>query len=502
MIKNSQNLFLWLWLCISVSLSFSSQAVDCDTDTIGLCTPTIEEIIEQSITETIEYESGGYTITTTTTTDTTTTTVTNEDSGDLLDGDNGYVVSSKEGDMDIDWGGQGPATMPSGSGCGQLGTDKCAEITGSGNSTSTMGVEGMGTTYIQTVDISNLSFDKGGRTNYSIKVDKQDSSDSIYMHITGKNGQTNVFSGTDILSASGTDSGYQSYEGGWDFSGSLTTVIIEIGGRDINLSIGPLFDDVTVNVLYNVVNTIITQSITSVEMFIALNIDAPEDVIDVVEDIFDSNEMNEDFVLEPIQIDEVDYDAVVVEIEEIEMAEIQIEVMEMEIEVEAELELEIEETVEETIEVTEDIKEEAPQETEAKEEVKEEESESQTEVTANKEEKPQEEKQEKKEETEKPKEVAKKESSKEKAVKKIMKKIDDKKRYDDVSQTKTLVVMQVLGNTKTFFESQQALNDRVDFFSDLSLPDTVISDNNMASYLLFAGSDGLMNEMIDSQWQN
>ena len=493
---------LWLWLCISVSLSFSSQAVDCDTDTIGLCTPTIEEIIEQSITETIEYESNGYTVTTTTTTDTTTTTVTNEDSGDLLDGDNGYVVSSKEGDMDIDWGGQGPATMPSGSGCGQLGTDKCAQITGSGNSTSAMGVEGMGTTYIQTVDISNLSFDKGGRTNYSIKVDKQDSSDSIYMHITGRNGKTNVFSGTDILSASGTNSGYQSYEGGWDFSGSLTTVIIEIGGRDINLSIGPLFDDVTVNVLYNVVNTIITQSITSVEMFIALNIDAPEDVIDVVEDIFDSNEMNEEFVLEPIQIDEVDYEAVVVEIEEIEMAEIELEVMEMEIEVEAELELEIEETVEETIEVTEDIKEEAPQETEAKEEVKEEESESETEVTANKEEKPQEEKQEEKEETEKPKKIAKKESSKEKAVKKIMKKIDDKKRYDDVSQTKTLVVMQVLGNTKTFFESQQALNDRVDFFSDLSLPDTVISDNNMASYLLFAGSDGLMNEMIDSQWQN
>jgi len=493
---------LWLWLCISVSLSFSSQAVDCDTDTIGLCTPTIEEIIEQSITETIEYESDGYTITTTTTTDTTTTTVTNEDSGDLLDGDNGYVVSSKEGDMDIDWGGQGSASMPSGSGCGQLGTDKCAQITGSGNTTSAMGVEGMGTTFIQTVDISNLSFDKGGRTNYSIKVDKQDSSDSIYMHITGRNGKTNVFSGTDILSASGTDSGYQSYEGGWDFSGSLTTVIIEIGGRDINLSIGPLFDDVTVNVLYNVVNTIITQSITSVEMFIALNIDVPEDVIDVVEDIFDSNEMNEEFVLEPIQIDEVDYEAVVVEIEEIEMAEIELEVMEMEIEIEAELELEIEETVEETIEVTEDIKEEAPQETEAKEEVKEEESESEIEVTANKEEKPQEEKQEEKEETEKPKEVAKKESSKEKAVKKIMKKIDDKKRYDDVSQTKTLVVMQVLGNTKTFFESQQALNDRVDFFSDLSLPDTVISDNNMASYLLFAGSDGLMNEMIDSQWQN
>ena len=488
-----------LWLFGSVSLSFSSKAVDCTTDTIGLCSPTIEEIIEESITEEIIHEADGITIITTTTTDNTTTTVINEDSGDLLVGDNGYVVSSKEGDMDIDWGGQGPASMPSGSGCGQLGTDKCAQITGSGNSTSTMGVEGMGTTFIQTVDISNLSFDKGGRTNYSIKVDKQDSSDSIYMHITGKDGSTNVFSGTDILSASGTNSGYQSYDGGWDFSGSLTTVIIEIGGRDINLSIGPLFDDVTVNVLYNVVNTIVTQTITSVEQFIALNIDAPEDVIDVVEDIFDSNEMvetDEGYELEPITIDEPSYDEVELEIQEIEIAEIEVEVMEMEIEVEAEIELEIEETVEETIEATEDIKEEAPKESESKEE----ESESTNEVVEEKKEQQIEKEQEEKEEVEKPKETVKKESSKEKAVKKIMKKIDDKKRYDDVSQTKTLVVMQVLGNSKTFFDTQQALNDRVDFFSDLTLPDTVISDNNIASYFLFAGSDGLMNDMIMQQW--
>ena len=28
-----------------------------------------------------------------------------------------------------------------------------------------------------------------------------------------------------------------------------------------------------------------------------------------------------------------------------------------------------------------------------------------------------------------------------------------------------------------------------------------ISDNNIASYFLFAGSDGLMSDMIDSQWQ-
>ena len=169
---NSKSFYFWLWLCISVSLSFSSKAVDCSTDTVGLCTPTIEEIIDETITETIEYEADGYTVTTETTTNTTTTTVTNEDSGDLLDGDNGFVQPRFEGDMDQDFGGQGPASMPSGTGCFKLGIDKCAQITGSGNSTSTMGVEGMGTTFVNTVDISSLDIENGGRTNYTIKVDK------------------------------------------------------------------------------------------------------------------------------------------------------------------------------------------------------------------------------------------------------------------------------------------------------------------------------------------
>jgi len=489
---NLKGLCFTLWLFISVFLSFSSKGVDCDTDTIGLCTPTIEELIEEVITETIEHEADGITITTTTETTTTTTTVTNEDSGNLLDGDNDFVTSKFEGDMDIDWGGQGPASMPSGSSCGQLGTDKCAMITGSGNSTSVNGVSGMGTTFVNTIDISDLNFDKGGKTNYTIKVDKQDSSDSIYMHITGKNGNTNVFSGTDILSASGTNSGYQSYEGGWDFSGSLTTVIVEVGGRDINLSIGPLFDDVTISVLYNVVNTIVTQSITSVEMFIALNIDSPEDVIDVVEDIFESNDMVETdsgYELEPIDMNEPSYESVEIEIEEIKIAEIEIEVVEMEMELEMELEMEMETSTEEPAEEPAEAKEETK--TVSNEIESEPDQESVEEVKT----------EEKKEKTVE-KTVQKKESSKEKAVKKIMKKISDKKRYDNISQTKTLVVMQVLGNTKNFFESQQVLNDRVDFFSNVRIPDTVISDNDMASYFLFIGSDGLINDMIDSQWQN
>ena len=61
--------------------------------------------------------------------------------------------------------------------------------------------------------------------------------------------------------------------------------------------------------------------------------------------------------------------------------------------------------------------------------------------------------------------------------------------------------MQVLGNSKTFFDSQKTLLDRQGFFSDATLPDTIIPNNNMAQYLLFAGSDGMMNEMINSQWE-
>jgi hypothetical protein len=533
---------LWLLLCLYPSYS---KAVDCDTDTVGLCTPTIEQIIEESSIETIEFQDGGILTTTETTTTTTTTTVTNEDSGDILDGNNDYVVSSKEGDMDIDWGGQGPATMPSGSTCGQLGTDKCAMITGSGNSTSNMGVSGMGTTFINTINISDLNFTHGGRTNYEIKVYKPDAQDSIYMHITGKNGTTNVFNGTDILSASGTNSQYGQYSGGFNFSGSLTSIIIEVGGRDINMAVGPMFDDVQVNVLYNVVNTIVEQTITSVEMFVALNTDAPEEVLEVVEDIFEVNAPVETDVgldFEPIETEDITYESVEIEIAEIEIQEIdvasidmsdtnvEVSVIEVEAEVQMELEMELETEIEIDIDVggeentetaTESTQE--PKQTEnnqaendasntneepteesveeTTEESNEETNESKSIESEQKSEEKQEQQQEKTEKDAKTKVVQKKSSSKEKAAKKVLKKIDDKKRYDESSQIKTLVVMQVLGNTKTFFESQQQLNDRAEFFTDFTLPDAVISDNDLAGYFLFIGSDGIMNEIVESQYK-
>ena len=41
----------------------------------------------------------------------------------------------------------------------------------------------------------------------------------------------------------------------------------------------------------------------------------------------------------------------------------------------------------------------------------------------------------------------------------MIKKINDKERYDDAAQMKTLIVMQILGNTKTFFDTQSTIVD-------------------------------------------
>ena len=544
-----------VWLCILASLPSSLRA-ECPVTATGLCTPGVEETIVEDILETTEHGADGYTVTTETTTTTTTVTTTNEDSGDLLDGDNDYVTSKYEGDMDVDWGGQGPASMPSGNSCYGLGADKCAQITGSGNSTSTMGVSGMGTTFINTIDISELDIENGGRTNYTIKIDKQDAQDRIYMHVTGRNGNTNVFSGTDILSESGVTTGFAEYAGGWDFSGAITKIIVEVGGRDIGLAIGPLFDDVSINVLYNVVNTIVSETITTVEMWVSMGGSTETEVIDIVENIFEHNDIvvdgpGDDLYFEP-EFDEPDmemsYETVEMEMEfefemdfempeinfempDINMDEMEIAVVDIEMEMEFEMEMdmempdlelpdpdmempepemepepmpepemeepesqpEMEEVKDEPIEEpTEEPQEDVAEEPENKESVSE---------TETDEDQPEdmEESEDKSEAEEKP---VKKQEQKEKAAKKIVKKMGDKGRYDSTNQTKTLIVMQVLGDTKTFFDTQQQLEDRVGFFTDMIIPDTKIEDNNIAGYFLFVGSDGLMNQIEESQWQN
>ena len=508
-------------LVVLLCFFYSNLKAECTTETLGLCTPGTTT--ESSTTETID------------------TIIQNLDSGDLLDTDNGYVVNSKDGSMDSDWGGEGPATMPSGDSCYELGIDKCAGITGAGDTTSNMGVKGMGTTFTQTIDISDLTIDKGGEVRYTIEVDKQDSQDRIYMHVTGRNGSTLVFSGTDILSETGAATGYQSYYGNFNFAGSLNTIIVEIGGRDINLAIGPLFDDVSINVFYNVVSTIVTQHIQSIEEFLTL--DYEQDMNQIAEAIFENNDVTNDFNFEPIDkpMDEFSYESVETEMQEFEMEykmefdvdmqmdmqmdmpstittmpemntetpmEMTMASIEMELDMQMEMEVDIEPTTEEpTMDMQKTMEDEPTMETnmeaepeqteEPKQEVKEEIQEPEPkEIEQGVEEEPEPEVKEEIKEEPKPEPNA-----KQKAATKIVKNMGDKGRYEENNQLKTLIVMQVLGNTKSFFETQMALQDTVGFFTDTTLPDNIISDNNMASYLMITDSNGTFNQIVDSQYQ-
>jgi len=424
--------------------------------------------------------------------------------------------------------------MPTGNSCYGLGADKCAQITGSGNSTSTMGVSGMGTTFINTVDISDLNIQKGGEVKYSIEVDKQDAQDRIYMHITGLNGTSQVFSGTDILSESGVSTGYQSYDGSFDFSGVLNKVVIEVGGRDINLAVGPLFDDVSVDVFYNVINTIITQQITTLEEIYYLDLFSTTE-IEFAEEVFEFNDIsfdegNIDFTpIEP-EPEEVTFESVELEIDfEMDfdmdfappppMEMLPPSDMEMDIPVnietvEAEIQMELEELPEpEMIASVEDMPEpevEKPQLEEIKEEpteVEETVDEQPKEETTEPDEKINEEstaedsdtseQEEVEEQKEKPvdKPTKKEPSAKEKAATKIVKKIDDKARYDDAAQTKTLIVMQILGNTKTFFDTQSLIQDtNVNEYLNKTIEDNY-------GILFDMAQQQTIDDMINLQWQ-
>ncbi len=523
-------------------LSQEADGTNCASGVIGLCTPGTFESSTETVTETTQTDGTGTTTTTTTTTDTTTTTVTNEDTTNLLETGGGHVAGSKEGNMNSDWGGQGPASIVSGTTCGDLGADNCAQITGSGSFTSTLGVPNTSATYIQTINLSNFGIDRGGKTNYTIKVHKQDDADSITMSIRGLDGTTTTFTGNDTLSAAGVASGFETYTGGFNFSGSLTSIIVEVAGKNFNTTIGPLFDDVTVNVIYNVVNTIVTQTITTIEEFVALGT-FDQETIDVATDIFENNsvvETDTGLSIEPIaeETTETSYEAVTAEINtEMVAPELQAPTIEISVPEPQTVEVQVEaQTVETEIqtEMNNDItdgdapsggvasNEDGPQEGGGSVSDAEGPAPEKSEPTETAEAEPEEEPQsepssvEKKEpeaKTEQPKKVAekktekpktkteKKQEAKQKAASKIVKKMGDKGRYDDSNQLKTLVVMQVLGNTKTFFDDQAQLQDTPGFFDNRTIPDTTISDNNYSAYIMFGGSDAAHNALTESQYR-
>ena len=529
----------------SYALGQEADGTNCPSGVSGLCTPGVFESATETVTETTETSGTGTTTTTTTTTETTTTTVTNPETGDLLTDQKVQEMGRNNkfgGDMTKDWGGQGAGGIRNGATCGDLGTDKCAELPGSGTFTSTLGQQGVGSTYIQHINMSSIDpdIDRGGQVPWSIRVEKRDASDSIHFRIRKTDGTTTTLLGSETLSAAGANVITNTlFQGNFNFSGAITTLSVEVSGRDVGLAIGPLFDDVTVNVIYNVVNTIVTETITTIEEFVALGT-FDQETIDVATDIFENNNISQNDIgevtIEPVgpepQGPEPSYQSVEMEMNtEMSMPEIKmemdlppppVEVQTSEQNVEVEIEMEMKNDINDNVASTAgpDTKPEPASEGGAsKSDTTTEEPKSESEVaegsseaSENSEEGGESEsssvekptktaaKAEKKESKPKTK-AEKKQEAKQKAATKIVKKMGDKGRYDDTNQMKTLVVMQVLGDTKSFFDNQLTLQDTPGFFDSTTVPDAVISDNNYAQYLMFGGSDAAHNALTESQYK-
>ena len=515
------------------ALSQEADGTNCPSGVSGLCTPGVFESATETVTETVESDATGTTTTTTTTTETTETTVTNPETGDLLTDQKVQEMGRNQrfgGDMTSDWGGQGSGKIRNGVTCGLLGTDKCAEITGGGTFTSTLGQQGVGSTFIQNINMSSIDPDieRGGQVPWSIRVEKRDANDSIHFRIRKSDGTTTTLLGSETLSSAGEINALTNtlFQGNFSFSGAVTTLSIEVSGRDVNLGIGPLFDDVTVNVIYNVVNTIVTETITTVEEFVALGI-FDQETIDVATDIFNNNDIGQndlgEVTIEPIgpepQGPGPSYESVEMEMNtEMSMPEIKmemdlppppVEVQTSEQNVEVEIEMEMKSDINDNVASSAgpDTKPETTEKggtSESTAEPKEPKPESETKVSETKSEEGSD---SKSSSVDKPKEskskakAEKKQEAKQKAATKIVKKMGDKGRYDDANQMKTLVVMQVLGDTKSFFNNQAQLQDTPGFFDSTKVPDAQISDNNIAAYFMIGGSDAKMDALTDLQYK-
>ena len=526
------------------ALSQEADGTNCPSGVSGLCTPGVFESATETVTETVESDATGTTTTTTTTTETTETTVTNPETGDLLTDQKVQEMGRNQrfgGDMTSDWGGQGAGKIRNGVTCGLLGTDKCAEITGGGTFTSTLGQQGIGSTFIQNINMSSIDPDieRGGQVPWSIRVEKRDASDSIHFRIRKSDGTTTPLLGNETLSAAGADAITNTlFQGNFSFSGAITTLSIEVSGRDVNLAIGPLFDDVTVNVIYNVVNTIVTETITTVEEFVALGV-FDQETIDVATDIFENNNIGQNdmgqVTVEPMNPEPQgpgpSYESVEMEMNtEMSMPEIKmemdlppppVEVQTSEQNVEVEIEMEMQNDINDNVAsatgpdpkpepsseggtsksdtTTEEPKPE-PEVAEGQPEASEN-SEEGSDTESSSVEKPKSVAKAEKKESKPKTKTEKKQEAKQKAATKIVKKMGDKGRYDDANQMKTLVVMQVLGDTKSFFDNQAQLQATPGFFDNTKVPDSQISDNNMAAYFMIGGSDIAMDALTDLQYR-
>ena len=165
----------------------------------------------------------------------TTTIIENQTTGDILDSNTGVVTTKYEGDMDQDWGGLGPASMPN---CNaHFGTGKC----GKGTSSSL-------TTFDQYVDISDFHISDGGALEWELQMYHSQSNTTGYFETKGyNNNELQWESGQINLENTGSP---ETFTGTHNFLGDLDKVFIRVGGKN-----NYFFDNVAYTVNYNVITT-------------------------------------------------------------------------------------------------------------------------------------------------------------------------------------------------------------------------------------------------------
>ena len=462
----------------------------------------------------------------------TTVTVEHKTTDDLLHKDTGVVATRYEGDMDQDWGGLGPASMPN---CNNyFGTGKCGKGTSSSH-----------TTFDQYVDISDFHISDGGALDWELQMHHSQANTTGYFQTRGYNDNVLQWdTGQITLENNQTPT---TYSGTYDFAGDLDKVFIRIGGAK-----NYYFDNVAYTVNYNHITTSVETWIEIVQpglMEDQITIELIEQYdVATPEEQYQMDEMMEEFDMVmtfdmptidysmeemevdiPIELDNINtmmedynegtisYEDVMVDVQEMveeiqdigvevevsmpSMEEVEEPILETTMEEPIEMEV-VEETTTEPVEVVEETKEEPTEEIadvsednnmeEIKEEAKEE-SESQEKEVANKDM----ESEEVDQEEPKKLEVTKQQQKKQDKANQILATIQSQ--YDPVAQLTTIALVTALGPDIKQYQQQDIMQQMQWYEAEEIYTDKLMADP-LGDYISVR-SNLQMERMIQQQYE-
>ncbi|MEK9698022.1 MAG: hypothetical protein VW270_19795 [Candidatus Poseidoniales archaeon] len=424
-------------------------------------------------------------------------------------------------------------------------SDSCS--TGSGATNCTGGTSSGGGFYTSTFDLEEqMTIDEinaGFDLDYGIDVMSHSSNSVLASCVNGNLLQSSdcrdVFNLTVTLFDSGNVLAHKfehsvelDYTGTRSFSFNQTipennftslTGEFELFGIDAGFPrgfFGPAFANPTLTTTFELVTLLETEVIDILNTTDILDVNTPEDVevatIEVEIETPDGQQMASlelevntemSMEIEPLELPSIDTQSA---------PEVEVEVSEVSAELETEMsnaEPAVEEPVESAPEGGDEQSSETEPESEPETETAEAEPESEAEAEPEETNEPETEtaeaepetqtaennQEENEESTDKPK-VEKKDSAKQKAARKIVKKMGDKGRYDSTNQLKTLVIMNVLADTKNFLV-QPTIPQPTGFFTDQKVPDAQLPENNAAAWMLMGGSNQLHDRLTGLQYK-